>query len=454
MPEAKRNALERMVETFNMTSNLPEDLDVESPPVQALLATLTESQKNNFLAMAKDPGVRKMSSVSNAAMGRYWDEVRNARDRGKKVAFIPFNCSPEIFHALDIVPVGVEVLNSFSMVLEEGIHEYLDLAVERGLPDTMCSAQRGVVGLLEAGLVDKPDFLVNGAAGGCDPNSKIFEYMSEKWDIPALYLDVPYTHDQKAIDYYTQEYRGVVAQLQELSGNKLDEDRLREVCELTNECTEIIMEISDMKRQVPNPVPNYYNLNHLAQKLMLVGTPDALAFYKTALEVCTERMKQGLHVLPEERIRFMMMYTGIYFDQGLHYWFQEEIGVSYVMDLLIFHDFNPVIDTTNTDTMLAGLAEGMLNLPMTRQLKGSWDMPANWLEDLLYYVDTYKADCIAFTGHAACKQVWGVYRIVADEVKRQLGVPALRLEGDGWDSRVTSLDVIKEQFTEFFETLA
>jgi hypothetical protein len=124
------------------------------------------------------------------------------------------------------------------------------------------------------------------------------------------------------------------------------------------------------------------------------------------------------------------------------------------MDLLIFHDFNPVIDTTNTDTMLAGLAEGMLNLPMTRQLKGSWDMPANWLEDLLYYVDTYKADCIAFTGHAACKQVWGVYRIVADEVKRQLGVPALRLEGDGWDSRVTSLDVIKEQFTEFFETLA
>jgi hypothetical protein len=214
------------------------------------------------------------------------------------------------------------------------------------------------------------------------------------------------------------------------------------------------MEISDMKRQVPNPVPNYYNLNHLAQKLMLVGTPEALDFYKTALDVCTERMQKGLHVLPEEKIRFMMMYTGIYFDQGLHHWFQEEIGVSYVMDLLIFHDFNPVIDTTNTDTMLAGLAEGMLNLPMTRQLKGSWDMPANWLEDLLYYVDTYKADCIAFTGHAACKQVWGVYRIVADEVKRQLGVPALRLEGDGWDSRVTSLDVIKEQFTEFFETLA
>ena len=53
MPEERRNALERMVETFNMTSNLPEDLDIESPPIQAMLATLDESQRNNFLAMAR-----------------------------------------------------------------------------------------------------------------------------------------------------------------------------------------------------------------------------------------------------------------------------------------------------------------------------------------------------------------------------------------------------------------
>jgi hypothetical protein len=187
---------------------------------------------------------------------------------------------------------------------------------------------------------------------------------------------------------------------------------------------------------------------------MMVGTPDAVDFYKVALDVCKDRLNKGLHVLPEERIRFMMMYTSIYFDQGIHYWFQEEMGVSYLMDLLVCYDFHALIDTKNKDTMLSGLAEGMLNLPMTRQLKGSWDMPANWLYDLLYYVDTYKADCLVFTGHTACKQVWGIYRIVADEIKKQLGVPSLRLEGDGWDSRVTSIDVIKEQLSDFFETLA
>ena len=453
MGEKKRNVLEGIIETFNMTSNLPEDLDLEDPEMKAFLDSLTESRRNNFIAMVKDPDVRKMANISNAANGKYLDQVYHARELGKKVAFIPFNASPEIFHALDIVPAGVEVLNTFGAIMEEDFNEYLDLSVERGLPDTMCSAQRGILGLLEAGLLEKPDIFVNGGLGGCDSNSKIFEYMAEKFDIPILYLDVPYYHDQRSFDYYTNGYKQLVAGLEELSGNTLDEDRLREVCELSNQATEIFMEIDEMKRHVPNPVPNYYNLNHLSQKLTLVGTSDAVDFYKTAHDICKKRLENGAHVFPEERIRFMMMYTGIYFDQSLFFWFQEEMGVTYLLDMLVAHDFNPIIDTTNIDTMLAGLARGMLNLPMTRQLKGGWDMTANWLYDCLHYVDTYKADCLVFSGHTACKQAWGIYRLVAEEVKKQLGVPSLRLEGDGWDSRITPMSVVKEQLSEFFETL-
>ena len=116
-------------------------------------------------------------------------------------------------------------------------------------------------------------------------------------------------------------------------------------------------------------------------------------------------------------------------------------------------DFNPIIDTTSVDSMLRGLAEEMFNLPMTRQLKGSWNMPANWLFDILYYAKTYQADCCVFSGHLACKQAWGVYRLIADEVKKQLGIPSLRLEGDGWDARITPMSTIKEQLKEFFATL-
>jgi benzoyl-CoA reductase/2-hydroxyglutaryl-CoA dehydratase subunit BcrC/BadD/HgdB len=453
MTTVQRNALERMVETFQMGAAMPEEMDLDSPEMKAMLETMPEGRRNSFLAMARDPDVRKMSNVFNGGLGKFWDAVYTAKDRGKKLVFMPFNFAPEIFFAMDMVPVCVEVLNTMALTLEEGLEPYLDLAVERGLPDTMCSAQRGIVGLLEAGVLDKPDLLVNGALGGCDPNSKIFEYMSEKFDIPALYLDVPYYHDDRALDYYTEGFKKIVAALEEMTGRKLDQDRLREVVDNTNKATELFMEIAELKKHVPNPVPNYYNMHHTGTKLMLAGTPDAVEYYQTALDICKERLNKGKHVLPEERIRLFFMYTGYYFDNEIYSWFQEEVGVSYIMDVLTAYDFNPYIDPKNVDTMMRGLAEVMLNLPMTRQLKGSWNMPSNWLTDVLYYAETYKADCCVFTGHTACKQAWGVYRLVAEEVKKKLGIPSLRLEGDGWDGRITPMSVIKESFEEFFATM-
>ncbi|RJP68002.1 MAG: 2-hydroxyacyl-CoA dehydratase [Candidatus Abyssobacteria bacterium SURF_17] len=453
MSTPKADAIERIVEAFEMASALPEDMDLESPEMKALIEMMPESRRNTFLAMAKDPDVRKMSAVFNRCLGIYWRKLLSAKDEGKKVVFVPFNFAPEIFHALDMIPVCVEVLTTMALTLEEGIEPYLDLSVERGLPDTMCSAQRAVIGLFETGLLEKPDLLVNGALGSCDPNSKAFEYMAEKFNIPVLYLDIPFYHDKRALDYYAKGYKNIVKAIQEMTGAKLDVDRLREVVENTNRASELFFEINELKRNVPNPVPNYYNMHHTGMKLTMVGTPDAVEYYQTALDVSKDRFKRGKSVLPEERIRLLFLYTGYYFDNSIYSWFQEEMGVSYVMDVLTAFDFNPLIDTSSVDSMLYGLAEEMLNLPMTRQLKGGWDMPDNWLSDMLYYARTYKADCGVFTGHTACKQAWGVYRLVADELKRQLGIPSLRLEGDGWDSRITPMSVIKDQFEEFFATL-
>jgi len=209
----------------------------------------------------------------------------------------------------------------------------------------------------------------------------------------------------------------------------------------------------ELKRHTPNPVPNYFNMNHLAAKLSMMGTEDAVKFYETALERCTDRLKKGKHVLPEERLRLMFMYTGFYFDNSIYSWFQEEMGVSYVLDVLIFLDHIPLIDLTSVDTMLNGLADINMNLPMTRQLKGSHNLHGGWVSDLLYYVERYKGDCLIFTGHTACKQAWGIYRVVADAVQKELGIPSLRMEGDGWDSRITPMEVIQEQLSEFIETL-
>lgn len=386
-------------------------------------------------------------------LGGHWLRAATAKDDGKKVVWMPFNFSPEIMHALDIVPLTVEVLSSALAALPEGLPSFLDLAVEQGFPETMCSTQKGTIGLLEAGIIPKPDLIVNGAAGFCGPNLKGYEYMAHKFDIPIIFIDDPYYHDQRAYDYYVQGFKRIVSALEEMTGKKVDEDHLREVCELSNEARELYMEIAEMKRNVPNPVPNMYNMGHLGMRLMQVGTQGAVDFYKMMHAVCKERLKNGEHVKPEEKIRLYVLYTGFYFQISYLSWLEEEMGVTYLLDILQAYDFNPIIDTTSKETMIRDLAIASLNMPMARQLKGAWNGAAGWLEDTLYYVDTYKADCMLFTGHVACKQAWGAYRLVADEVRRRLGVPSLRLEADGWDPRVTPMSVIQEQLAEFFETV-
>ena len=447
------DAIERIVATFEMGASLPEDIDLDSPEVKALVDMMPEYMQKAFHASTSNPDVRSMTMLFNNCLKNYFNTLLSAKETGKKIVFVPFNFAPEILYAMDMVPVCVEVLTTMAQILEEGIGEYLDLAVERGLPDTMCATQRGAIGLLEAGQVEKPDLIINGALGCCDPNSKAFEYMAEKFNIPSLYIDIPFSSDDRALDYYAQGFKKVVSALEEWSGKRLDPERLLEVVNYTNRASELFFEINDLKRNIPNPVPNYYNLQHTGIKYFMVGTPEAVEFYQTALNIAKDRLQRRASVLPKEKLRVLFMYTSVYFDHSMFQWLEEDMGVSCLMDILSCFDFNPLIDTSTVDTMLKGMAETMINLPMTRQLHGSWDMPGNWLSDVLYYARTYNADCCVFSGHLACKQAWGVYRLVSDAVKKTLGIPSLRLEGDGWDQRITPMPVIKEQLEEFFATL-
>jgi benzoyl-CoA reductase/2-hydroxyglutaryl-CoA dehydratase subunit BcrC/BadD/HgdB len=453
MNDRGKKAIDRIVELFEMSSALPEDVDVNLPEVQAFVGTLPEFLQKNFQVVTSDPDVRRISRAFNNGLAAYFNALRSARERGKKVVFVPFNFGPEILYAMDIVPVCVEVLTSMAQGLEEGVTEYMDLAVERGLPETMCSTHKGVIGLLEAGQIEKPDLIIDGALGACDPNAKAMEYLSERFGIPALYLDIPFTSDERALDYYTRGFKRIVAGLEKLTGARLDRDRLREVVEHSNQASEIFFEINELKRNIPNPVPNFYNQFHVAMKYFMVGTPEAVEFYRVALEVCRDRMKRGACAKPEERIRAFFMYTAFYFDPTIYRWLEEEMGVSFLMDIIGCFDFNPLIDTTSLESMLGGLAQEMMNLPMTRQLKGQWNMPTNWLDDTLFYAKTYNADCCIFSGHLACKQAWGAFKLVSDAVRRQLGIPVLRLEGDGWDGRITSMAAIKDRLEEFFAGL-
>ena len=374
----------------------------------------------------------------------------------RKVVIHPFNFPPEILHALDTAPIFIEMLSTLASTAPDdypdNIFKYLDSGYEAGLPGTLCAGQLGGAGALLYGDIPKPDLILSAAPGFCDVNSKILEYTARTLDVPLFHVDMAAYHDERAVAYYRQSFRDVISRLETFTGNTLDPGKLKEVAENTNRTIELYNEISGLQTLVPSPVPNLYLGLNTSMKFMLGGRPEAIPVYEAVLETAKRQVKKGEGAMANEKVRCLMLYTSIYYDDGFGNWLEEN-GVSLIIDILSYFPLKPV-DTSSTDTIIYGFAEMAISFPMARQMKGPLNDTGGWAEDMVFLAKKYKADCCIFSGNPACKRAHGSLRLLSDRLKKEVGIPTLNLEADSWDRRVTGMPAIKEKILDFLETVA
>ena len=438
---------DRLMPLMDMVSGLPDDFN----KVERMLKMIPE-ERIGMIGGFMDPERYKIGISAMKAFATYIRDLQSGRDEGKKVLLHSLNFPPEIFHAMDVAPFFTGLLTTLVInMFPDGAEKYIDYCHELGLSDSLCSSQLGGVGAIFNGEEKKPDIILSGAPGSCDVNAKLFEYCAKSWNVPLLQIDTPAYGDERGLDYYKTAFRGVISDLEDQTGRKLDPDRLREVVEYSNKVTELYHEINDLRRVEPCPVPNMYSFMSYAMKFTTVGKPEAIPFFQATLDSAKEKVKKGEGVLPEERVRSLWIYTSIYFDPEFLGWL-DEIGMVLLTDVLGWFTTGP-INTSSTDTMIDGLAEEAFNFPMTRQMRGPWDAPNNWADDIVFLAKRFNADCCIFTGHLACKRTWGSFKLVSDLVKEEVGIPTLRLEADSWDKRITSTPVIKGKIEDFLDMI-
>jgi len=139
----------------------------------------------------------------------------------------------------------------------------------------------------------QPDVIVNAGPGSCDANAKIHEYMAKTWGIPLLNIDAPYHHDERGLAYYQREFRRMVSRLEEIIGQKMDYDKLREVVENANQATELMLEIQEMKKAIPFPLPNLYGVMVQLMKYVWAGREETVTFFQIAHDTAKELVKKG-----------------------------------------------------------------------------------------------------------------------------------------------------------------
>ncbi|MBU1671760.1 MAG: 2-hydroxyacyl-CoA dehydratase family protein [Actinobacteria bacterium] len=448
--DAKEGLFDRVSSLFRVIDMLPDEMSDEE--VEGLMGVLPDDARKSLTAMLI-PRAREGSLAFMKCLSIWLDEAKRSPGQGRKTFLVPFCFPPELVHAFDKgFPITSEVLSSLAVVALEGQGErYYDMALGIGLPDHICSSNAIEIGSMLGSDDFQPQAIINAATGSCDINAKTHELISLYHGIPQFILEKTVDDSERGRKQYRRNYLGLIHRMEEFLDEELTEEKLRRTCEKVNVCNELLAELWDLHKNVPDPVPNLFSLYTYGTRFSMWGTDAAIDAMRAYVDVSKRRLKEGAYPADREVARCLLTYTSYYFDLAALFNWMEEQGYSYLgdgLDLL----FPITIDTSSYDSMVSGLAEEAWNMPMTHQVGGE-SMSMCWLEDALYSAKDLGANVAIYSGHHSCKQTWSVASIMREELMKRAGVPMLVLQGDSWLKRTTPIGVIQEQIDEFIKNV-
>jgi hypothetical protein len=397
-------------------------------------------------------------------LAQYMKDCVTARERGKKVSMSTFCLAIPVLYAFDVQPLALEVWSVLgTIVLKRGTAEYLDYCCELGFTETSCSAQRGALGAYLSGLGVKPDFIVCDSPGVCDTNANSFAFAAAYLDLPFYQLNYPSTlTEERSERYHREDYRGLIKFLEDQTGRKLDENKLREIIRETRKQDELACEIFEMLRVKPSPVPAVYDLLLYGGKFMMGGLPQYTELLQAMVKKAKENMEKGIAgtTSGQEKVRGLFCYIDHYTTDARMWSFLESRDISHLGSLLFgfWQKEMPyaqgrekegyALDDSSLDAIIDSLAAMNSRMPMVKQIRGPYDMPGMWRDDILGCANLMKPDFVTYMGTIGCRNTWGMVKLLAKDLEKA-GYPTLVLYGDGFDDRVQSWESITDKIDEF-----
>lgn len=387
-------------------------------------------------------------------VARYEDIASAMVDKNRKVALIEFGLLPQIFYAFDCAPYMLEgAAAPFARLDKEQLFRFIDIAEEAGIPSDACSTDRGIIGMAIDGEIPEENAFFVTCGTPCDGTRLAYPIMQKILNCPTLYIDTPYLGDKESVLFFARQLKNqLIPFLEEQTGKKLDIDRLREIIEESNNAWEYMIDIFDTLKLKPAPLPA--TLRAAPYRLLIggAGLPGATQAIKLILDEVTLRLKEGRTHKFEEKYRVFWAHIQPVFESTYIRWMEKQFGATVLSGSLsaspISPTIHPVIDTTSLDTMLEGMAWQGLDLTMAVLRYDSM----KFIDWTVHAYDYFNCDCMFLSLHIGCKSMIGMSGLLRKYLRKR-DIPALFIELDYNDERVTSGEVIQEQIGEFFTTV-
>jgi benzoyl-CoA reductase/2-hydroxyglutaryl-CoA dehydratase subunit BcrC/BadD/HgdB len=400
----------------------------------------------------KQPGLMKSTVGYLDVVSTYVERIATAKEDGKWVASHGTQQPLEILEAMDVRGVFNEFWGVVSDIVRlDSVPEALSVSASTGTPGEVCSFFRNMDGLMHAGKWPRSDMFLY-AASVCD-NVKSFHTLGRRYGIPSFGLErsyLPYT--AHAIEFWKNEYKRLIAFLEEQTGKKMDYDRLKETVRLSYRLTELHIEIDKLVANVPCPLsPECFSGTLVAIRL-LPGTQKGIDFLTELRDELKERVDKGIGAIENERFRVLWSSFTPFFDPTLMSFMQQKYGAVSVADMLSTWRVDANLEANwmlDPHDPLGNLAYRTVLAPGNCQYSSGIDVGAV-LSDKSR---RFKVDAAIFNNNWGCKTGAGYGPIIKDELMRRVKVPTLTLHCDVLDHTFISRAEIESQMDSFFEML-
>lgn len=357
----------------------------------------------------------------------------------------------QIYKAMGLKYFTAETPANVLIMMDQHCHEkFIDEVVNHGLPDDTCNYASQTPGLALAGQLPNPGTVMVCSNLPCEAGFSSYAIIERELGLPTYRLDVPYNFKEPgAREAYVKDMMGMIAFLEEHTGRKMDWDKLRRECEITNELSEIELERWEMNRsEYPPNCNDMLWFPHLCFFSMDAGREDVVPLFRDLQKLGRRAyMKKECSVKP-------MKYRAILWNPptfGYSYfwsWMERCWGIGVVQDMETYGPVN-MIDTTSPETMLEGLAVQWCNAAMSRHTRGPAE---NWLGDVATLNEMYRPDFILNLNHMGCRSSLGLTGAMKEWCSDN-NIPVCIVDYSMYDSRVVSRQGIRDQINNFMTNI-
>ena len=418
------------------------------------------------MALVKEIQKEESMLLQKEMIGDHYKRLSQTKESGKKVVytFVPGNLN-ELILSFDMLPVHPEI-NALQSGMRKKSGGYIVEAEKNGHSEDVCTYVKCDIGMLKKGNIGPtgeqlpaPDLLLLSYTG-CFTFLKWFELLQQEYHCPIALLQVPYQGDSVMSDsmkeyIVNQLRRDVIPLMEQVSGNKFDEAKLRGYLASSARAEENLVAVWNAGKQRPSPIDAYFGGVYYIGPIFTAfrGLPECEKYYELLRKEVEYRIQNKMGpTTPEGELREQKFRLVI---EGPPNW------TSFREFWKMFYDESAVV-VASTYAKVGGLYEdGFRHDPerpfetMAEYCLGCYtncSLPSR-IDIVSRYIEDYHADGFLINSIKSCKSFSAGQLLMLREVEKRTHVTGGFIESDLVDPRYFSPANIKNRLESYLQMI-